>query len=237
MLFAVETFFVTLLSQDLNDELEHVRVETLSLALGSGQRPPDEEKPRYLHTYRCEVPGATTSFKIPEDIQGDISSVESPPGWPLRPGDDYSVNNRSIRLHRDPGNTTNTFLVRLHGSPAQGTISRDPCTIKINVVTTADSRPELASRLRRARGTILRGAVTPPNLVAETPETKNVYIRLVEPTISWVGSKIESPNNNLHTATLHFEIKGTLVQHIITGDALVDARIKQVVVTNRNGGK
>ncbi|MGB1013006.1 MAG: hypothetical protein ACPG4T_02645, partial [Nannocystaceae bacterium] len=163
MLYAAETYFLTLLQQALGDSTPISRandlkesslrlvVEAVELVIApEPERRLESERvtPHYVHIFQTQVIADATSFELPDDVTGEVLCVESPPGQTLRPEDDYRVQQRRILLRRTPkqearNDEARNYVVRLRGAPAQGLVRRDPCTLKLHIHAEAKKREGL----------------------------------------------------------------------------------------------
>jgi len=248
MLYAAETLFVTRLSRAFDTEVATSRdgiregsvqlgVEAVEVVLPVGQPHRGEDQrispPCFIHRYRIEVGGDATSFVVPEDVPGQIIAVESPPGWTLRPEDEYRVQLRTILLQLPPVEDSREVLVRLRGAPARGRITQVPCCIKLNVHAVSSTREELVRLLRRARAVLLQESIDTPNLAGAASPSDNVQLRLLTPVVTWLGESFDSNDKKAYRGHLRFQITGLLETHIILGAQVAGPRIRRILVAEK----
>lgn len=95
------------------------------------------ERTRLSHTHTWNANGSENNFTLPEDVRGELTEVEAPPGLPVSSGDDYFLEGRTLRFYRPPAKGRPGVRATLRGDPAIGYCESHPCRILANLTVWA----------------------------------------------------------------------------------------------------
>lgn len=206
-----------------------VTATRLAPVFAAGDDPQDSRSTaHHAAIVRWSGNGSARDFTVPDSVTADITDLECPPGRPLRVGDDYSVDGRTVRLMRPPPAGQHNVLVRLRGGPARGFLDRRPCLVTLAVDVWANGPVQLGTTAARALAAVLAASVDLPHLEAAPHDDLGVRVRLLRPTAAWI-STTRSETAGLLRDTLEFQLRGELEQLVIVGPpepAGVIAKIK-----------
>ncbi|NOK17264.1 hypothetical protein [Corallococcus carmarthensis] len=238
MLVSVETFFHDALLSSLPDgvtvstgpslgptpevaQLVEVIASGLKLALPGSEDLTVRREPAFLFgVHRWKANGTQLDFVLPDDVVGQVVEVESPPGYPLRRGDEYAVEGRTVRFYRPPAQADVAVVARLRGAQASGFLERASCDIPL-VLRAWSQEPGAADRLLSSALTpVLIAATGMGNLDNAASEDSGVRIRLLRPSVVLVGLTRGAEllqEKRFFRAQAEFLIRGELEQLIAVG--------------------
>jgi hypothetical protein len=191
----------------------------------------DPRQPAHLGGLkRFTADGVRADFPLPDDAGGEVVGVESPPGRPLRRGDDYYVEGRVIRLYRAPPAAA-AVLVRLRGERARGYAEERPARIDLAVRAWAPELGRADELLGLAVGSALVAAVDLASLDTASPGRPEVRLHLARPVTTLAGM-VRSAETVRGATSYRVEaqlgIEGTLELVVALGQAEAGAMIKEV---------
>ncbi|MEM7158039.1 MAG: hypothetical protein AAF799_34680 [Myxococcota bacterium] len=94
----------------------------------------DDDGPSFIiNEETWDTDGIVDTFVLPPEATGSIFEVESPPGFPMRRGDDYLVDGDTIRFYRAPDVGAPGVLARLQAEATHGYTRRRPCIMELDI--------------------------------------------------------------------------------------------------------
>ncbi|MCE9671266.1 hypothetical protein LY474_25995 [Myxococcus stipitatus] len=205
------------------EALVEVCASTMKLALPPGDDLNVLRQPSYFsHVHRWAADGRTLNFALPESTQGQVAEVESPPGRPLRRGDDYAVDDLTLRLYRAPAAAEEAVVAFLKGDRAAGFLERRRCEVSLAIRAWVKSPGNAAPLLSSALAAALAASTDLGNLEDEDTlfEDTGVRIRLLQASATLLGVHrgIEDVGGTLYTrAQANFLVRGELEQLVTLG--------------------
>jgi len=177
--------------------------------------------------------GTARDFTVPDDIKGDITDLECPPGRPLRVGDDYAVDGRTVRLMRAAPIGQDNLVVRLRGGPARGYLDKRACIITLQIQVWSTAINKLDALSSRVHAALLAAAADLPHLEATAHDDLGVRVRLLRPHAAWISTTrdIVDAQPALLRDTLEFQLRGELEQRITLGQPEPAGIIEKIVYT------
>ncbi len=249
MLASVETFFHDVLLSSLPDgvtvstgpsagpaagvaRLLEVVAPSLKLALPESTDLTARREPAFqFGEHHWKASGKQRDFVLPASSAGQVVEVESPPGYPLRRGDDYEVEGRTVRCYRPPAQADVAVVARLRGAPASGFLERAPCDIPLLLRAWSEEHGAADALLASALSTVLIAAAGMGNLEDAASDGAGVRIRLLRPTVVLLG--MARGAERLHEkqyfrAQAEFLIRGELEQLVAVGTPQPTGVIREV---------
>ncbi|AGC45687.1 hypothetical protein MYSTI_04391 [Myxococcus stipitatus DSM 14675] len=172
------------------EALVEVCASSFKLALPEGDDLTAQRQPSYFaQVHRWPGNGTTRDFTLPANAQGQVAEVESPPGRPLRRGDDYTLEGTTLRLYRAPMTADEAVVAFLRGERAEGFLERRRCELKLTVRAWVKAPGNAAPLLSRALAAALAASSDLGNLEDEDtfPEESGVRMRLLQPAATLLG--------------------------------------------------
>jgi hypothetical protein len=170
--------------------------------------------------HRWSGDGTTRDFLVPDMQARDVAELECPPGRPLRAGDDYAVDGRTIRLMRPAPVGQDNLLVRLRGGPARGYLDKRPCTVTLLAHVWAADAAQLAPLSARVHAALLAASADVPHLEAAPQDDLGVRVRLLRPVAVWTATTraaVPIGQTLFIRDTLEFKVHGELEQRVVLG--------------------
>lgn len=180
----------------------------------------EEDGPAFLwieHTWPTD--GVTDTFELPREAEGQIYEVEAPPGVPVVRGDDFLVDDLTLRFYRAPAVADPGVLARLRTSDAHGYARRQACIVELDVSAYAESLDHTDSMLAAATAVALAALTRAPRLVLPPVTGIDVLVRMLEPRAMLTALErtiIESAR--VHHASVGLELTGRLDLLVARGD-------------------
>lgn len=216
------------------EALVEVYASRLKLALPEGDDLTAQRQTSYFaQVHRWAGNGATKDFTLPANARGQVVEVESPPGHPLRRGDDYALEERTLRLYRAPAVANEAVIAFLRGDRADGFLERRRCELSLSIRAWVKAPGNAAPLLSRALAAALAASADMGNLEDEDtyPEESGVRMRLLQPAASLVDIQraMEPVGEALFSrAQANFIVRGELEQLISLGTPEQEGIILQV---------
>ncbi len=91
-----------------------------------------------VETATWPTDGVTDAFTLPPASVGEVLEVEAPEGFLATPGDDYYVDDDTIRFYQVPTGP-GQVVARIRGADAAGYARRSPCTLTLDVTAYSES--------------------------------------------------------------------------------------------------
>ncbi|WP_141323106.1 hypothetical protein [Myxococcus sp. AB025B] len=202
MLLAIESYFHDVLRAAMPESVEvsagpskgpstdidagvEVIATRMRLALPEGDDLTSLRQPSYFaQVFRWAGDGIRKDFALPANAAGQVVEVESPPGRPLRRGDDYVVEESMLRLYRAPATASEAVVAYLRGSRAAGFLERRRCEVRLSILVWVKTAVgDAAPLMSRALAATLAASADMGNLEDENTdaETSGVRLRLLQP--------------------------------------------------------
>ncbi|QSQ23217.1 hypothetical protein JY651_50475 [Pyxidicoccus parkwayensis] len=238
MLVSVETFFHDALMSALPDDVDvttgpslgpaadvtrlvEVTAASLKLRLPEGEDLAARREPAFrFEVRRWRANGKQVDFVVPEGAVGQVVEVESPPGQPLRRGDDYQVEGRTVRFYRPPAQADVAVVALLRGERANGFLERAPCDIPLIIRAWSQEAGAADALLSSALSAALIASTGMGNLDDSGSEESGVRIRLLRPSMVLVGLTRGAElreEKQFFRAEAEFLIRGELEQLVTVG--------------------
>lgn len=238
MLASIETFFHDALLSSLPEgvtvstgpssgptgevtQLLEVVAPSLKLALPESADLTARREPAFhFGVHRWKANGKQRDFVLPAAAAGQVMEVESPPGYPLRRGDDYEVEGRTVRCYRPPAQAEVAVVARLRGARASGFLERAACDIPLILRAWSEEHGAADTLLSRALSTVLIAAAALGNLDDSASDGAGVRIRLLRPSVVLVGLTRDAElrqEKHFFRAQAEFLIRGELEQLVAVG--------------------
>lgn len=220
-----------------SDSLPRVVVTATRLALVFEQGDDDPLASRgtahFGGVHRWSGDGVARDFQVPDNQVGDIAELECPPGRPLRIGDDYAVDGRTVRLMRAAPPGQDNLVVRLRGGPARGYLDKRACIITLQIQIWSTALNKLDALSSRVHAALLAAAADLPHLEATPHDDLGVRVRLLRPHAAWISTTrdIIDAQPALLRDTLEFQLRGELEQRITLGQPGPAGIIEKIVYT------
>ncbi|WP_164013164.1 hypothetical protein [Pyxidicoccus trucidator] len=185
----------------------------------------------FTQVQRWKTDGKRVDFVVPATALGQVVDVESPPGRPLRRGDDYALEERTVRLYRPPASAEVGVVAFLRGERAAGFRERRRC--EVSLVTRAWGRDA------HAADTLL-ASVLPATLIASSDlgnldaglaDDSGVRLRLLRPVMSLLGIQRSGEQRGetfFCRAQAEFLLRGELEQLVTMGEPEPEGLIREV---------
>ncbi|WP_408890275.1 hypothetical protein ACJ2CR_04860 [Myxococcus faecalis] len=205
------------------EALVEVIASRMKLTLPEGDDLTALRQPSYFaQVHRWAGNGTRKDFTLPANATGQVVEVESPPGRPLRRGDDYVVEESTLRLYRAPAVASEAVVAYLRGTRAEGFLERRRCELRLSVRAWVKSPGNAAPLLSRALAAALAASADLGNLEDEDTEaeTSGVRLRLLQPqaTLVEVHRTLELQGDiPYHRAQANFLVRGELEQLVSLG--------------------
>jgi hypothetical protein len=210
--------------------LEASRVEVL---LG-GEDPLAAREPAFLsRLQRWSADGATRDFTLPAGVTGEFFEVESPPGHPLRRGEDYEVSGATLRFYRPPAAGAQAVVATLRTGAAEGFHERRPCRLRLGVTAWAADYPRADELLEKALAVVLARCSEAGTLEAQHLGG-GVRMRLVRPSVlleSLERSRVQSGTRHAPRSSALLRLQGELELTVALGTPPAESRIEEIRYT------
>jgi hypothetical protein len=179
---------------------------------------------------RWDADGEARDFTLPEGVEGEVLEVESPPGHPMRGGEHYQVEGRTLRFYRPPAAGEGAVVATLRTGEAEGYHERRPCQGRLTVVAWADGFPRTDELLDQALAVVLRTSVDAGTLEARHLGD-GVRLRLLSPTVAL--ESVERTQEKVSTrlaprAEARLRLWGHLELTVAVGPAEPASRIEEL---------
>lgn len=212
--------------------LIEVSVPTLKLALPEGDDlAAGREAAFHAGVHRWRANGKQVDFVLPEDARGEVVDIESPPGRPLRQGDEYVLEGRTVRFYRPPAQADVAVVAFLRGERAHGFLERRPCEISLMTKAWAREHGAADKLLSIVLASVLLAGSDLGNLDDSAPDEWGARIRLLRPVVTLLGLSrgVEEHQETLFfRAQAEFLIRGELEQLVAMGSPEPQGRIREV---------
>jgi hypothetical protein len=188
------------------------------------------EHARVSVTQTWPASGKTKNFKLPKKARGEVVEVEAPPGHPVSSGDDYFLEDRTLRFYRYPAEGKPGVIATLHGAPAKGYRESCPCRILVNLTVWAKKLDEADAVFNRSLNAILAAFVDLHKI--RSPQDKSgVGFRLLKPMA--VPDTIDRSREKLgqslfYCTSARINVFGELELSVALGAEEPKARIKEI---------
>lgn len=190
-----------------------VQVHARSLRLEPVEDEPAEDGPGHLLTIQDWVAsGSSLDFAIPPAVTGEVIEVEAPPGFPARRGDDFFLDDRTIRFYRAPAAGNPGVRARIVGDPAKGYRRQRPCRIEIEIGAFDNDVDDVDDRLETALHVALAELVDLPILAADVVGGANVWMRVARArtSLEWIERTLAPDRPNWFRAAALIVLEGEL---------------------------
>ena len=175
--------------------------------------------------------GNVQDLVIPPAQTGELLDVEAPPGKLATAGDDYFVDDRTIRFYRPPAAGTPGVRARLRGPDAAGWSRRRRCTIELDISSWARDMDDADDRLDIAMQVALSQLVDIPILEVGQAGGTEVWLRVISPRVWLTGMRREFDESaNLCVAHAEIELRGELDVLVASGAPAPVGIIEEVVI-------
>jgi hypothetical protein len=198
-----------------------VSAENLSLTPPKGVERWELREPAWFSDeYRFPSDGKSQEFPLPEDVQGEVVEVESPPGHPLRRGDAYVLEGRVLRFYRPPEQAEVAVVVLVRGGRARGFIERCPCELVLALSAWGQVLAEVDSLLSAMVAKVLSASTRQGTLQGTVVPGSAVRFRLLQPEVSLQGfsrRRERAEAQDWLRARAFFLVRGELEQVVVVG--------------------
>lgn len=145
---------------------------------------PTTESAYHIELISWPGDGAIADFAIPATHTGALLDVESPPGFPAVPRDDYFLEDRVIRFYRPPEAAPEAVRARLRGDDARGWHRRRRATMTLTIAAWARDNDDSDGHCQLALHIALTQLVAlpilkPPALPGLSVNTRALPVRTV----------------------------------------------------------
>jgi hypothetical protein len=145
--------------------------------------PLEAREPTFLfQVQKWGADGTIKDFALPSEAKGEVFEVESPPGHPVRRGEDYAVDGKTLRFYRPPAAAATAVTATLRTGPATGFQERRPCTAQLSITTWGTDFPRTDHLLDQALSVVLATCVGLGTLEAQGLEA-GIRMRLLRPAL------------------------------------------------------
>ncbi|NBD08296.1 hypothetical protein [Corallococcus silvisoli] len=187
----------------------------------------------FAQVHRWASDGKKVDFELPAKALGQVAEVESPPGRPLRRGDDYVVDGRTVRFYQPPALADVAVVVFLRGARSAGFLERRRCELSLVIRAWARQSGAADPLLSAALAAALVASADLGNLDDSyaSPADSGVRLRLLRPVMSLSGihrsaeTVAETP---FFRAEAEFLIRGDLEQLVALGEPEAEGIIREV---------
>jgi hypothetical protein len=212
--------------------LVEVIASRLSLLPAAGDERAGARNPAFLVlTHSFPSDGAARDFLVPEDVVGDVVEVESPPGRPLKRGDDYLVEGRGIRFYRPPARADVAVLARVRGERRRGYEQVEPCRIDLAVRVWANERGRADDLAAASLAAVLVAAEDLGNVDGGFTSQPAVRLRLLRAAAAMtaLARSVDTLEGALfHRADIELILRGDLEQIVTLGEPALEGVIREV---------
>lgn len=211
-----------------------VALEALSLTLSP---PPSEDlteirlRARFSVQQRWDSNGSQQDFILPESVTGELMEVEAPLGHPLRSGDDYLLDGRTLRFLRAPAAGSPGVIARLNQGPAQGFVEPRRADVVLRVRVWAQRAGDADRLMREVLPLMLVASVDLPAIESWIELETGVRARLKAPalTLSSIRREALTLEQKWICVTADFLLRGQLELTVTLGAPLPEGLIEQIV--------
>jgi hypothetical protein len=199
--------------------------------------PPDGEAVRanreqamVCWTQPWNASGKTKNFELPKNPRGEVVDVEAPPGHPVSSGDDYFLQDRTLRFYRPPAEGKPGVMATLHGNPAKGYRESHPCCILVNLTVWAKKLDDADSVLNRSLNAILAAFVDIGNIrsLQDKSGVSLLLLKLVAVPGSIERSREKSGRTLFYCTTAGIKVYGELDLSVALGAEDPKSRIEKI---------
>jgi hypothetical protein len=160
------------------------RVDVLASDLRAKVDPEEPLAPRgpasLFQVERWGADGTIKDFAL--SSAGEVFEVESPPGRPVRRGEDYAVDGKTLRFYRPPHAAAVAVVATVRTGPATGFQELRPCTAQLSIAAWGADLPAADRLLDQALSVVLTTCVGLGTLEAQALEA-GVRMRLLRPSL------------------------------------------------------
>jgi hypothetical protein len=213
-------------------QLVEVTAPSLKLTLPQGDDLTARREPAFrFEVHRWSADGKQVDFTLPADAEGQVVEVEAPPGYPLRRGDDYMLEGRTVRFYRPPAQADVAVVAFLRGERALGFLERSPCDISLVIRAWSQEQGASDKLLSSALSAVLIASSGMGNLDDSASDESGVRIRLLRPSMVLVGISRGAEllqEKQFFRAQAEFLIRGELEQLVAVGEPEPTGIIREV---------
>lgn len=171
--------------------------------------------------------GIVRDFVLPAEAKGDIVEVQAPPGRLLTRGDEYQVDDRTIRFYRPPAQLAPGVVVRLRGNRVRGYQQRFAGQADLFVRIWSRDRAKTDELSRSVLSTVLIAAENLGVLEAVDAKNPNITLRMLRARAA-VPILRRGFEATFYTATVEIVLRGELEQCVALGAAEEEGIIREV---------
>ena len=185
---------------------------------------------RAFTSKQIAVDGTKVSYSVSEP--GEIREIESPPGRPLRRGDDYLLEGNTIKFYAPP---QKPVVVTLFLDPARGYVEKLGCSVELTLSCYGATAAAADELLRRGLPGLLGGGVDLTTIEASLP-APGARLRLLAPVLSLAGlsrAPASRADVEMVRATAKLFCHGELETTITLGEPDPQGRIRDIQIGSR----
>ncbi|WP_223645796.1 hypothetical protein [Corallococcus sp. EGB] len=187
----------------------------------------------FAQVHRWSANGKQVDFDLPEQARGRVVDVESPPGRPLRRGDDYVVEGRKVRFYQPPALADVAVVAFLRGERSAGFLERRRCELSLVIRAWARAAGAADPLLSAALTAALVASADLGNLddTEVPPADSGVRLRLMRPVMSLSGIQRSAEtvdDTPFYRAQAEFLIRGDFEQLVALGEPEAEGIIREV---------
>ncbi len=185
----------------------------------------------FTQVQRWDADGTARDFTLPASVKGEIIEVESPAGRSLARGQDYQVEEGTVRLYGVPAKGKGAVVATVRTGPAEGFQERRPCQLRLTVSAWGPKVEDADKLLDQALAVVLARCAGLGTLEAEHLGSSGVRLRLRQPTVLLEG--FERTRTQVRTrwaprASALLRLSGELELSIAVGTPQPEKRIEEI---------
>lgn len=171
--------------------------------------------------------GAIRDFAIPDNLQGEIVEVQSPPGQLVTRGNDYFIEGKRVRFYKPPAPAAIAVIARIRGERVRGYQQRFTGRADAFVRVWAKDRAVADTLSRTVMSTVLVAAENIGILEVPSEKTPGATLRLLRATAA-VAAIRRNFEASSHNVTLDLVLQGELEQNVVLGAPEQEGVIREV---------
>lgn len=185
---------------------------------------------RAFASQQIAVDGTKASYSVSEP--GEIREIESPPGRPLRRGDDYLLEGSTIKFYAPP---QKPVVVTLFLDQTRGYVEKRGCSVELTLSCYGPTAAAADELLRRGLPGLLGGGVDLSTIEAPLP-APGARLRLLAPVLSVVGmsrATVSRASSEMACSSAELVCHGELETTITLGEPEPQGRIRDFQIGSR----
>ncbi|MCP4162120.1 MAG: hypothetical protein GY760_18765 [Deltaproteobacteria bacterium] len=140
------------------------------------------EQSNLCEMFYFDTTGKKQDFELPADIEGDVTEIEVPLGFTVKPGDDYFIEGNTLKFYHAPKEAKKGVAVFFKGEKAKGYIENNTYKINIRLDACCKELSDADAVFSKSLNTLMASFVDMGTIRSEEDET-GVKYRILKPVI------------------------------------------------------